>query len=199
MTDDDAAIFAIDRFLPTWDEVIRVHRVVEADPATTFAAARDLNLLTLHSRLLDASFFVRDLPRRLARRAAPAFPERLTFTDEHGLPGWMQLAVEPDREIAFGAVEVFWTPTIVGNETVTRATFASFTEPGWGKIACNFSVLAFGELRSLLTYECRTLTTDAASRARFERYWWLIRPFVRHIMGVAVEAIRAGAEQAARA
>ena len=47
---------------------------------------------------------------------------------------------------------------------------------------------------SLLTYECRTATTDADSRIRFLRYWRLIRPFVAHIFRATVATIRDHAE-----
>jgi hypothetical protein len=100
----------------------------------------------------------------------------------------------PDREIVFGAVGVFWTPTIEWNLAVAPETFAEFDEPGWGKIACNYSALRYGTHRTLLTYECRTRTTDDASRRRFNRYWWVIRPFVRHIMQATVETIASRAQ-----
>ena len=54
-------------------------------------------------------------------------------------------------------------------------------------------MLPYGAHRTLLTYECRTQTTDADSRQRFLRYWWLIRPFVAHIMRATVATIAAHA------
>jgi hypothetical protein len=103
----------------------------------------------------------------------------------------------PDREIAFGAVGVFWTPDIQWNQAVDSDQFATFAEPGWGKIACNFTTFDYGESRTLLTYECRTAVTDAESRRKFLRYWTLIRPFVGHIMGATVRTIREQAESTA--
>ena len=41
---------------------------------------------------------------------------------------------------------------------------------------------------------CRTVTTDPESRQRFLRYWWLVRPFVAHIMRASLRTIRADAE-----
>jgi hypothetical protein len=38
-----------------------------------------------------------------------------------------------------------------------------------------------GTQSTLLSYQCRTVTTDPDLRRRFLRYWWLIRPFVAHI------------------
>jgi hypothetical protein len=64
--------------------------------------------------------------------------------------------------------------------------------PGWGKIACNFTVVPSGG-GTLLTYECRTATTDPVSRRRFARYWWLIRPLAAYIMRAALGTIAAEA------
>jgi hypothetical protein len=66
---------------------------------------------------------------------------------------------------------------------------ATFAAPGWGKIACDFSVRPYGEGRTLLSYECRTVTADAESRRRFAQYWSVIRPFVAHIMRVTLKTI----------
>ncbi len=106
----------------------------------------------------------------------------------------MVLDEEPGHEIVFGAIGVFWTPTIRWNVAVAPEEFAGFGQPGWGKIACSYSVRPYGARRTLLTYECRTLTTDEGSRRDFERYWWLIRPFVQHIMNATVRTIAARVE-----
>ncbi len=68
------------------------------------------------------------------------------------------------------------------------ADFARFAERGWGKIAANFSVAPYGDSHTLLSYECRTATTDPVSHRRFVRYWWLVRPFVAHIMRATIKA-----------
>jgi hypothetical protein len=86
-------------------------------------------------------------------------------------------------------VGVFWTPTITWNDSVTSEGFAAFDEPGWGKIACSISALPYGAHRSLLTYECRVVTTDAESTRRFRRYWWVVRPFVGHVMRATLATI----------
>jgi hypothetical protein len=96
------------------------------------------------------------------------------------------------------AVGKFWQPVIEWRD-VPRAEFNGFAEPGWwGTIASNFSVLPYGERSTLLSYECRTLTTDPESRRRFLRYWWVIRPpLVGHIMRATATTIKADAEAAA--
>jgi hypothetical protein len=88
-------------------------------------------------------------------------------------------------------------PLLAAQYRVARraaADFAAFAVPGWGKIVADFSVVPHGEHASLLTYECRTTTTDIDSRARFLRYWRLVRPFVGHIFRATVATIAAAAE-----
>jgi hypothetical protein len=40
------------------------------------------------------------------------------------------------------------------------------------------------------------MTTDPDSQRRFLRYWWLIRPFVGHIMRATLKKVKANAEAA---
>jgi hypothetical protein len=184
----------LDHFVDSPDAAIASHLIVDAPAHTTFDAARTLDLLEIQTPLLSASFWVRGLPAKILHRPEPEVAGKLTLEDDLGLPGWMLLDQSPGHEIVFGAIGVFWTPTIRWNLDVTPADFAEFDEPGWGKIACSYSALPYGDHRTLLTYECRTLTTDADSRRRFHRYWWVIRPFVQHIMNATVRTIAGHAE-----
>ena len=182
----------IDALMPTWDASIAAHLIVRADPRRTFGAARDLDFLSVHSPLLAASMWVRGIPDRLSRRPSVT-PPRLVLSAGDELPGWVVLGEQPGRELAFGAVGRFWQPNIEWHD-VPADEFAAFAVPGWGKIVADFSVVPYGEHASLLTYECRTATTDADSRVRFLRYWRLIRPFVAHIFRATVATIRDHAE-----
>lgn len=184
----------IDTAMPRYDAVLAEHIVVGADPATTFRAALGLDLLRVRTPVLDAAMWLRALPARLARRSAPPLPQ-LVIGSGVGLPGWQLLGTESDREVAFGAVGRFWRPVIEWRD-VPVGEFAGFDEPGWGKIAANFSVRPYGAA-TLLSYECRTVTTDVVSRRRFLRYWWLVRPFVAHIMRATLRTVRSDAEGSA--
>lgn len=195
MTGSEPDALLIDAAMPTYDAVIAEHIVVSADPATTFAAARELDLLTVHSPLLDVSMWLRGLPSRLTGKAVARVPE-LVIGEGVGLPGWAFLGQRLNREIAFGAVGKFWRPTIEWRD-VGVADFREFDEPGWGKIVANFSVLPYGVSATLMTFECRTLTTDADSRRRFLRYWRLVRPFVGHILRATLRQIAANAAASA--
>lgn len=182
--------------MPRYDAVIRRHVVVAADPATTFAAARALDLLTVRSPLVDLSMWVRQLPARLSGKTAPR-PPALVIGPDMSLPGWTFLGQRPDREIAFGAVGRFWQPAIEWRD-VASCDFKDFDEPGWGKIAANLSVVPYGPSDTLLTYECRTMTTDPESRRRFLRYWRLVRPFVGLVLQATLERIGVDATTAPR-
>lgn len=182
----------IDAVMPTFDVSIAEHTIVRAEPAATFRAARGLDFLSVRTPLLDAAMWLRGLPARVAHQA-PVPPPHLVLAEGDELPGWLLLGEQPDHEIAFGAVGKFWQPSIEWRD-VTVDDFAAFSEPGWGKIAANFSVSPYGADSTLLSYECRTVTTDAESRRNFARYWWLMRPFIAHIFRATVRTIRVNAE-----
>jgi hypothetical protein len=183
----------IDTRLSIYDVVLTEHLVVDAPPATVFRAAKDLDFLTIRAPLVTALMTARMLPAKLMGRSVEA-PQALRLAaDPSALPGWLALGEVPGREIAFGAVGKFWKVDIEWRD-VPVEQFAAFAEPGWGKIACHLLVRADGPGRSVLTYECRTGTTDVVSRAQMTRYWWLIRPFVGYILRAVLRTIRSNAE-----
>jgi hypothetical protein len=186
----------IDRRLPAFDVVIIESIVVDGDVTTTYEAARALDFLRVRTPLLAIAFFVRGLPERIGGRRAGA-PARLVLAEGDPLPGWLLLGEQRGVELAFGAVGKFWQGTIEWRD-VALAEFRDFGEPGFGKIACDLRVAACGEGRTLLTYECRTATTSSEARTRFARYWWLIRPFVGHIMRATLRTIRRDVEASPR-
>ena len=183
----------IDTFMPTCDVAIAEHVIVRRDVATTFRAARELDFLSIHTPVLDLAMWARGVPARLTGRAVEA-PPRLVLSEGDALPGWVLLGETADREIAFGAVGKFWQPSIEWRD-VEADEFAAFAEPGWGKIAANLSVVPYGEHAALLTYECRTKTSDARSAQMFARYWKVVGPFVGHILRATVRTIREHAEE----
>ncbi len=183
----------IDSFMPTFDVTIAEHVIVRRDPSTTFQEARALDFLSVHTPLLDLAMWARGVPARLTGHAVEP-PPRLVLAEGDPLPGWLVLGERPGRELAFGAVGKFWQPNIEWRD-VAAEEFTAFAEPGWGKIVASFSVLPYGELATLLTYECRTTTTDSRSREKFLRYWQLMRPFIAHIFRATVRTIRDNAEQ----
>ena len=192
------APLVIETVLPDALVEIAEHRIVDAEPAATYDAARALDFLQVRTPLLDASMWVRGVPARLKGEPTPEIASmRLSDALEGGdmgLPGWLILGEEPGRELAFGAVGRFWQPDIEWRE-VAREDFKDFDDAGWGKIAANFSVRPYGAHRTLLTYACRVGTTDPDSGRRFGRYWRLVRPFVGHIFRATLATIAAAAEE----
>jgi hypothetical protein len=187
----------LERYLPLYDVVITEHLAIDADTETVYRAAEELDFVTVRSPLLTASMFVRGLPARL-RGHASAPPTQLRLAgDSPALPGWLLLADLPGRETAFGAIGKFWKADIEWRD-VPVERFAAFEEPGWGKIACHLLVRADGPGGTMLTYECRTGTTDARARHMLARYWWLIRPFAGHIMRAALRTISVDAQPGGR-
>jgi hypothetical protein len=122
-------------------------------------------------------------------RDVTAPPSLMLARDSGVVPGWLLLGEIPGREVVFGAVGTFWKPDIEWHD-LTAEQFADFAEPGWGKIACHLLVRPDGPHRSILSYECRTATTDPVSQARMSRYWWLIRPFVAYVLRAVLRTIR---------
>jgi hypothetical protein len=185
----------IESAMPSFDAGLVEHVVVHAGPRATYEAARRLDFLSVRTPLVTVAMWLRGLPARWSGRAGST-PPRLVLSEGLGLPGWLMLGEIPGREIAFGAVGKFWQPAIEWRD-IPRADFASFIEPGWGKIAANFTVARYGEHDSLLSYQVRSVTTDSSSRQRFRRYWWLARPFVAHIMRATLRTIRTNAQASA--
>lgn len=196
----------LDRYLPSYTVTLAEHLVIPADVPATWRALGELDLLQVHTPLLDAAFFVRGLPQRVARlfgRGNPAeVPPRLTLTgdgdDGGGLAGWLRLGENPEREIALGAVGRFWTPNIEWYDVsaMTPDEFAAFAKPGWGRIAISLSLRPYGEHHTLVSYESRTAVRDPASARKFAWYWRIIRPFVAHIMRAMLTTLRGNVEHA---
>jgi hypothetical protein len=90
--------------------------------------------------------------------------------------GFVLLAEDPGRELVFGGIGHMFRAS-GGSRPVFRDAdgFRAFGEPGYAKVAMNFSAEARAGGAELRT-ETRVLATDAASRRRFGRYWRLIRP-----------------------
>jgi hypothetical protein len=182
--------FLLDAQLPTYDVVLTEHLVVEADPGTVFDAAKNFDFMTTRSPLVTTLMTARSLPSWVLGRPVVTPQALLLARDADALPGWLLLGEVPGREVVFGAVGTFWKPDIEWHELAAEQ-FATFAEPGWGKIACHLLVRPDGPGRSILSYECRTATTDSDSQAQMSRYWWLIRPFVGYVLRAVLRTIRA--------
>jgi hypothetical protein len=90
--------------------------------------------------------------------------------------GFVLLGEEPGREVVVGAIGKFWQPAIE-YASVRPADFAVFDRPGFGKLAWCIRVDPREGGGSWVGFELRVGATDAASLARFKRYWWIIGRF----------------------
>ncbi len=141
--------------------------------------------------------WLRDLPEIFGRtRGREPAPERLTFDELAGVPGWIKLDEAPGRELVLGAVGKFWRPRIDWRH-VDPADFGDFAEPGYAKLALSLSIRPYGVGRSLVSYEARTATTSDLARKRFRLYWRLIGWGAGAMMSGALRLIGRDAEAAA--
>lgn len=107
--------------------------------------------------------------------------------------GWGVLAENPGREIVFGAVTQPWLARPVFH-ALSPDEFAAFREPGFAKIAWTLRVDPVGAATSMACTETRVATTDERSRAKFRRYWALVRPGVVLIRLVSLRVVKKAAE-----
>lgn len=171
-----------DLHLPAYDVVMRHQTRVAASAPDAWAA--------LHRADLGGSWMTRAL--LTLRGLRPRAGLRL---DGLAKAGFMPLGERPGREVAFGLVGRFWTPS-GGRIAVTPAEFRDFARPGYAKVVWTFAVEEDAPGSTRLVTETRVACVDAASRRRFRLYWLVVRPFsgvVRKAMlsAVAREAARA--------
>lgn len=163
-------------FLP--DYGIREIDTVEvaAPPQDAYHAARHLDVARIG--WIHALFAVRTLPDRLRGRHREDEERRAIGIDDITRPGTGFLLLEdrPGREVVVGSIGKFWKTQIEFVE-VPPAQFATWAEPGFGKLVWGFRIEPRPAGRSLVALELRVTGTDEAAWRRFARYWRLIGPF----------------------
>ena len=175
----------IDRQLPRFDAHSFSALIVDADTEQTYRAVRALDPEQVAAsvpfmRLMGQA---RALPARFAsRHRDDGPPAEDTLSAEQAGQAFLPLDEQPGVEFVVGMIGKFMSPTQLEFRRFQADEFAGFTEPGYGKVAVGFLVLAYGATRSLLCTETRTATTDPVSARRFRRYWAVIGPFAGYIM-----------------
>ncbi len=182
----------LDGFMPVYEVRERHHIHVAAPATTTLAAARDMDLL--QSPVVRAILKTREL----VLGAAPDTRQRPRgLLAEVQALGWGVLADVPDREIVVGAVTQPWKADVVFR-ALPPEEFATFDEPGYVKIVWTLRADPLGSGETLFSTETRVVTTDAAARARFRRYWSFFSPGIILIRWVSLRPLKAEAERRAR-
>jgi len=183
----------LDRFLPTYEVLERHQAVVAAPVETTYAAAREMDLM--ESAAVRAIFRGREL---LMRATPPEHRQPQPLIDEVLALGWGVLAQDPGREIVLGAVTQPWEAQ-VHFRSLPPDEFAAFDTPGFAKIAWTIRAESLGPATSRFYTETRVATTDAEARRRFRRYWTMVSPGVRLIRRESLRLVRSDAERRYRA
>lgn len=164
----------LDELMPDY-EFGEAHSVwLCAPPDRTLEAVKSVPLGEMP--LVRLLFAIRSLPASTrGKRGLPA--EKTTSLYEQMLAfGFIRLAEEPEREVVLGGVgQMFRLSGGVTPVVRDARSFLAFGEPGYARVAMNFSVEAARGGTRLAT-ETRVLTTDPDSRRRFGRYWRVIRP-----------------------
>jgi hypothetical protein len=198
-----AAPMLIERLLPRYDAVRIEHRVVPGDVEAAYGAVMRADFMRAwrESAGVRVLFAARSLGERAVAAASrrafvePAVPESLRVEDMPERGEWVALGEDRPREVAFGAIGRFWSGETAWRQ-IDAAEFASFAAPGFAKLACNFSMRAYGAAQTLVSYECRTLATDEIARAGFLRYWRPLSPFIGVVLRAQLGVV---ADEAARA
>lgn len=169
---------ALDRFLDAYD-VRSSHSIeVDATPASTYRAAREMDLG--RSVPIAALVALRAIPHFVTGKARPTRSLTLeTFLDA----GFTIFEERPPEELVMGVVGRFWRPDS-GLVRVSPEEFLKFDEPGYAKAVVGLFAEERGD-GSLLGTETRVATTDASARRKFSLYWRAISPFsglIRHLM-----------------
>lgn len=164
----------LDDFIPQ-AEFVEVHETsVAASPERALAAAKAVEPRELP--LTRALFAVRLLPAALARREEALSRARTSLYEQLLGEGFLELAEEPGREVVVGVVGRFWS---LRHGSPIRLDgprdFLEFDEPGYAKAVFSFAAEPDDRGARLRT-ETRVVTTDAASRRAFARYWRVVRP-----------------------
>jgi hypothetical protein len=183
----------LDRFMPTYDVAERHHVRIAAPAEITFAAAAGMYLE--QSPMVRAIFKAREW----IMRSHPARePESRAFLTRMRAIGWGVLAEVPGREIVMGAVTQPWMADVVFRP-LPPEEFAAFHEPDFVKIVWTLRADPHGPAESIFRTETRVVTTDAAARAKFRRYWAFASPGIILIRWASLRPLKAEAERRIRA
>jgi len=182
----------LDRFMPEYEVAERHHIRVAAPAAMTFAAAQETDL--------QASPLVRTIirAREMILGATPDDrPRPRGLLREVQALGWGVLAEMPGHEVVVGAVTRPWEANVIFR-ALPPDQFATFSEPGYVKIAWTLRAEPIGPSDSIFRTETRALATDPTARAQFRRYWSFFSPGIILIRWAVLNPVKDAAERRAQ-
>jgi hypothetical protein len=176
----------LDEVIPTYDVASRHALRIAASPDRVYSAARmaDLGRPPLVRLLMG----IRALPAVLLRR-----PRRVRTRADRtvGPTGFTLVAERAGEEFVLGVTGRFWQVS-GGLVHASAEELRRGPGPGLAQGFWNFRVEP-DPAGAILSTETRVRCADRETRARFQRYWWLIRPgsglirrsMLRHIRRLA--------------
>ena len=171
----------LEDFLPAYEFSERHSLAIDAPPGRIDAAFRAVSIADIP--LARALWWIRRLGRPYGNSTKPFIGG--------DLPG-VVLEDVPEQGIVLGLTGQFWR-LLGGQQDSARPTtpeaFLAYDRPDACKAVIDFRV---GE-RSLST-ETRVHVADPASRRKFRRYWFFVRPFSGVIRILLLRAARRRAE-----
>lgn len=182
----------IEKYLPGFDVRDYHELAVQGEPERAYAALRSVDFN--RSSLVRVLFAVRNLPSRLLSHGVKPAPQLASFLETAVALGWVIFEELPGRELVAGAITQPWAPVVrfVG---LPAPEFVAFAKPGFAKIVWTLGVRPGTAGSCVLSTETRVLTTDAASRRKFRRYWFVFSPGIRQIRHAALNLAKRDLEQ----
>ena len=186
----------LDDWMPSFDVASRHAIDVSALGERTYEVARRAHRHV--PVLVHILMGLRAIPAVVAHMISPdsrTSPARGTgrLRGPGGIP-FTLLAEDPGSEFVLGLAGRFWTPS-GGVTPRDAAAFRSAPPPGHAHAVWNFRIEPHGARCRVIT-ETRVLCSDAATRARFLRYWRVVRFGSGLIRLSMLRRIRREAEQA---
>ena len=170
----------LDTYLPNYLLREVNHIAVAASPEEAYRSACQFDMATIPwIRHLFQIRTILDPGERI---------QQLTPRDSYQKGGFILLQERKDQELAVGAIGKIWNPSI-RFEHVDPESFATFHNPGFGKVAWSIKCDSRLGGGALITIEVRIGATDAASSARMRGYFSFVGPFSRAIRRATLSAI----------
>lgn len=182
----------LDDLMPTWDH--REHHEIVID-APVDIVWHSLQALKMRDMPVWALLSLARAPWKLPQLARPSHLNAAALDAAPVRP----LVSSPPTELVMTGVADYTSPKTreASLPEGDVEAFRKFKDFGWTKSAMNFSLAAQGQ-QTVLRTETRVLSTDDATRARFARYWLLIRVGSATIRREILHAVGRTAEKRAR-